>query len=273
LAAAGPVAAADMPYKAPPPRPLCANFGGFYVGAQAAAARYTNHWSDRDDWDSPIQLLLGNNAVARESTNTKTGFAGGLTAGWNYQARCTVFGVEADYSWSRITADGFHTTPSLGTVLGLTGPDSVTVSSKLDGFGTLRVRSGIVVDNLLVYVTGGLAAARFDRSQTINLPLLALAGGGVFTSNETFTHRDTRWGWTAGVGTELALWGNWSLKSEFLYMGFDRHERTLNSTIGANPVLPILASGPKRFENQDSVWVSRIGINWRWGGGPLYARN
>ena len=59
------------------------------------------------------------------------------------------------------------------------------MSSKLDGFGTLRLRTGIVVDNLLVYVTGGLAQARFDRSQTVDMPTLALLGAGIISANET----------------------------------------------------------------------------------------
>ena len=86
--------------------------------------------------------------------------------------------------------------------------------------------------------------------------------------SETFAYETTRWGWTVGVGTEWAMWSNWSLKSEFLYMGFEKDERTFNSAIGAGLAVGVpIASGPKRFDNQDSIWVSRIGINWRFGGG------
>ena len=62
---AGPAMAADIPVKAPPVyKPACANFGGFYVGAQVGAARYGHHWEDRDAWAASLFSL------ATESTNT-----------------------------------------------------------------------------------------------------------------------------------------------------------------------------------------------------------
>ena len=71
LALGGTATAADYArpvYKAPPPPPpACARFDGFYVGAHAGGARYTNQWSDRDDWDNPIQLLLGNTQTAKRA--------------------------------------------------------------------------------------------------------------------------------------------------------------------------------------------------------------
>ena len=39
---------------------------------------------------------------------------------------------------------------------------SLTVSSRLEGVGTLRLRAGIVVNNLLLCVTGGFAHGRFS---------------------------------------------------------------------------------------------------------------
>jgi len=267
---AGPAGAADMAvkYRPAPVVPLCANFGGFYLGAHAGGARYTNNWQDRDDWGGQLgNLLLADHE--RDSTNTKTGFVGGLTGGYNWQAKCTVFGFEADYSWSRITAEGVHNSTSIFQLFGL-GPDSIAVSSSLRGFGTLRTRAGVVVDNLLIYVTGGLAVARFDRSQSIGFslnPVLAAVG---ISGDETFNSRDTRWGWAVGVGTEWAAWDNWSIKSEFLHLGFEKTETVFNSRVGAP--IGILTNGPKLFENQDSIWVSRIGINYRFNYAPVVAR-
>jgi outer membrane immunogenic protein len=243
----------------------CANFGGFYLGPQVGAARYTNHWEDLDGWAGLVGVLIAAD-TARESTNTKSGFAGGLTAGWNFQARCTVFGVEADYSWSSISANASHTSPTTFQLVvpGL-APDSVSVSSTLKGYGTLRTRTGFVMDNLLLYVTGGLAVANFDRRWSLALPVLPIVG---VTGNETFAFDTTRWGWTVGVGTEWSLWGNWSIKSEFLHMGFEKDKVTFASNIGAP--IAALASGNKRFESEDSIWVGRIGVNWRFGGPANY---
>ena len=90
--------------------------------------------------------------------------------------------------------------------------DSVTVTSKLQWFGTLRARTGIVVDNLLLYATGGIAYANFDRSWAFFEDVSA--------TTTTFTSQKTLFGWTGGVGTEWAWTPNWSIKSEVLYMRF-----------------------------------------------------
>jgi outer membrane immunogenic protein len=78
--------------------------------------------------------------------------------GW--QPGCALFGVEVDYDWTRATAEKFHTDNS-GVF------DTLNVSNRLNGFGTVRARTGVVVDNVLIYVTGGFAWANFDRSWTL----------------------------------------------------------------------------------------------------------
>ena len=113
---------------------------------------------------------------------------------------------------------------------------------------------------MLLYVTGGLAAAQFDRTWTFFQD--APASTAVFGQNRT------RWGWTAGVGTEFAIYGNWSLKSEFLYMRFEQDSA---NAVGNGAGLGAAGVG-YRLDSQNSMWVTRIGINYRFGGGaPLYA--
>jgi outer membrane immunogenic protein len=124
------------------------------------------------------------------------------------------------------------------------------VSSKLRGFGTLRARSGIVVDNLLLYVTGGLAWGSFDRSWT----LVSFAD-----ATETFSQRRTRWGGVVGVGTEWTWGGGWSIRSEFLYMRFSKDEVAFTSAL-FDP------GDVKNFTSLDSIWTSRIGLTYRFGG-------
>jgi len=111
----------------------------------------------------------------------------------------------------------------------------------------------VIVDNLLLYVTGGFAYANFDRNFTYFNDLPATA---VFTSD------DTKWGWTAGVGTEWAFAPNWSLKSEVLYMSFEKGTLTVPGSAGIGNV-----AATYRLESQDQAWVSRIGVNYRFGGG------
>jgi outer membrane immunogenic protein len=114
----------------------------------------------------------------------------------------------------------------------------------------------VVVDNLLIYVTGGLAFANFSRTYTqtdLNVP-----------QSEVFSHSRSRWGWAAGFGTEWAITSNWSLKSEVVYNRFEKDDATFTCAVFCG------APESKRFDNQDSVWVTRVGINYRFGGGRAF---
>jgi outer membrane immunogenic protein len=182
----------------------------------------------------------------------KFGWLAGGGGGYNWQRNCTVFGIEIDYSWTSLKTSATETDSDLGI-----DTDTLTVTSKIRGFGTARTRAGIVVDDLLLYVTGGLAFANFRREASqidLNTP-----------GTETFSSSKSRFGWTAGFGTEWAINANWSLKSEVLYASFSKDEQTFTcaAVITCGPATP----EPKRIDNSDQVWITRIGLNYRWGGG------
>ena len=244
---AGMANAADLPRKAPTPvvaRAACAQFGGFYVGISGGGGYYSSTWNDRDAWSSENSDDLQRSNVRAD----KWGAIAGGGAGYNWQRNCTVFGVEVDYSWTSLKTSAFETDGDTGI-----NQDSLTITNKIRGLGTARTRAGIVVDDLLLYVTGGLAFANFKRSATmtdLNTP-----------QSETFASSKTRLGWTAGFGTEWAITGNWSLKSEVLYAHFSKDEQTFTCTVFCG------APESKRFDHQDSVWISRVGLNYRWGAG------
>jgi len=247
-ALAGPATAADMAIKAPPApvfRPACAQFAGGYLGGQVGGAFYDHDWRDLDAWTQEVD---SGNILPTNTRSTKWGAAGGATLGWNWQTNCTVFSVEADYSWTSLNASSFITDGAFPVL-----DDSVSITSKLSGFGTVRTRAGVVVDNVLIYVTGGLAFADFKRTFTLN------QDNG--TTVETFASNRWRWGLAVGAGTEWAFNSNWSIKSEFLYLAFQKDNQTFVSNF-------FDTGDQKRFESHDSVWVSRIGLNYRWGGTP-----
>jgi outer membrane immunogenic protein len=251
LSVGGPAIAADMAVKArplPPPPPACAQFGGFFLGGNVGGAYYDHQYDDRDGWATDSDTQLPQNVRPN-----KSGFIGGVGGGYNWQSRCTVFGIEADYSWTNLNANKFFTDSDAGA-----GLDTLSVSSRLRGVGTVRARTGIVVDNVLLYVTGGLAWGTFDRTHALTDNV-----GGVFVT-ETFSSRKTKWGWTLGVGTEWAAWDNWSIKSEFLYARFESDTVAFTSVLNGPPA--------RNFDYQDNVWISRIGLNYRFNYGPVVAR-
>ncbi len=250
--------AADLraPVKAPTPvavAPACAQFGGFYVGAQAGWGYYTNRVQDKGNIVQTID-----DDLPRSVSNADGNWLAGVQAGYNWQRNCTVFGVEADWAWTGMKARDFFTDGDAGT------QDAINVSSQMRWFGTVRTRAGFVMDNLLLYATGGFAYAQFKREFTIFEDAPA--------TSASFNSSSTRFGWTAGVGSEWAIGGNWSVKSEFLYMRFVNDDRNHNAvTVGG-----INFGVPGRtytFNNQDEVWVTRVGLNYRFGGGaPVVAR-
>ena len=224
-------------------RPACAQFGGWYVGANVGYGYLEHNFHDRDFIAASIDGQL-----PRTTRDTKSGVNGGVQAGYNYQSGCTLFGVEADWSWADTNATSYNTDGDAGVNL-----DASTVSSKMRWFGTARTRGGVIVDNVLLYVTGGLAYANFARSYSIfeNNPPATVT---------TYNWSNTRLGWTAGVGTEWAFAPNWSLKSEVLYMRF---EKDTSTAIGVGAPFAGVADASYRLESQNNVWVSRIGVNYR----------
>ena len=247
----GSAIAADLrpAVKAPPiARPACAQFGGWYVGANVGYGYLQHNFQDRDFLAGSIDTGL-----PRSTQDSNSGVNGGVQAGYNYQTGCTLFGVEADWSWSDTNASSFNWDGD--GPIGAAGVDTSSVSSRMRWFGTVRARSGVIVDNVLIYATGGFAYANFARSYTIFEDAPA--------TTSTFSWNNTRWGWTAGVGTEWAFAPNWSLKSEVLYMRFEKDTATATG-LGA-PGAGI-AGAAYRLESQNEAWISRIGVNYRFGG-------
>ncbi len=247
--AAGSAGAADLPVRVSTqtqPRAGCAQFGGLYIGGNAGWGYYDHRWNDRDGWSG-----TNDDDLHRSNVNaSKSGFLGGVQGGYNFQMNCTVFGIEADYAWGNIKNNTLETDGEIGAAL-----DTLSIQSRLRGLGSVRLRSGLVVDNLLLYVTGGLAFADFQRTYTQTDVGLA--------TTETFQHNSTRWGWAAGFGTEWAINNNWSIKSEVLYSRFESDQVSFTCSAAFTCGLPGAA---KRFDNQDSVWVTRLGVNYRFGG-------
>ena len=76
---------------------------------------------------------------------------------------------------------------------------------------TARGRLGWAADKWLWYVTAGGAWSGFDVNND--------NGTGAATAQRV-PSRVNRSGWVVGIGTEYALIGGWSVKSEWLYANF-----------------------------------------------------
>jgi outer membrane immunogenic protein len=119
------------------------------------------------------------------------GFMGGLQVGYNFQSGQFVYGVEGDIQFSNA--------------------EDTTAGVKYlnPWFGTVRGRLGYAMNNILLYGTGGIAYGRTE--------LQGAAG------NESHSH----FGWTLGLGGEVALARNWSVKAEYLFINLSDERYTI----------------------------------------------
>jgi outer membrane immunogenic protein len=198
--------AADMPTKAPMMAPLAVayNWTGIYVGVNGGGG-----WG-HSDW---AYAISGADAGHRNSG----GLFGG-TIGFNYQMPNNwVLGVEGDWDWADIRGSASCPSPTF------------SCETQLRSLGTLRARGGYAINNLLLYVTGGVAWGS-ERVQTVFTPGGAIPPSGTSTNGTTTTNA----GWTAGFGAEYGLWNNWSVKAEYLYADLGRHTYTVDNLLQVN---------------------------------------
>jgi outer membrane immunogenic protein len=96
-----PASAADMAVKAPPPPvvPPVYNWTGFYIGAHVGGA-----WTDTN-WFYPCSatnLLIASPCNLAQGGHSASSWLAGGQVGFNYQVGRFVWGVEADFSATRM---------------------------------------------------------------------------------------------------------------------------------------------------------------------------
>ena len=232
--------AADMAVKAAPiVRAPCAadQFRGGYIGVNAGAVNWTANRTDQDE------VLVDTASYVQKSW---AGTVGGQI-GYNWGTCNTIVGVEVDGGW----VSGRHSVQLI--------PNAplfdISIASRWDALVTGRGRAGIVIDNLLLYATAGVAAGHF--STTYRNSFLGIVGVIPPALNQASTDQ-WRWGLAAGVGAEWAFTGNWTVRTEVLYVDFvDSNHRVI--FVPGNP--PGFAS----FKESDSAWITRVGLNYRFG--------
>jgi outer membrane immunogenic protein len=192
--------------------------------------------------------------------DTEGGFTIGGYAGYNWQHCCHpfVFGVETDFNWLNTSPTAFDIeTPVTTPPFAGTATETVSLQSRMDWFGTLRVRAGYVVhDNWLLYATGGLAYAQIDHKfNDDNVNSSAGPGFGPFSQSNT----DTKAGWTVGGGAEFLHDNHWLLRAEALFvdLGSETHSYSPPALCAATPNCTATAKWDDQF------WVARLGLAYK----------
>jgi outer membrane immunogenic protein len=238
---AAPAMAADMPVKAPvaaaPVSVAHYSWTGFYSGAHGGYAWGRKEWVD-----------VTNVPAVPIGAHNVSGWLAGGQLGYNWQSGNLVLGIEAQASWT--DADGSH----------VFGP--VSYSTEIKWLGTIAGRIGYAWERALIYAKGG--AAFVDEDYTGRTTVTFVFNNATIPAGAAILRADeTRWGWMAGGGLEIALAGNWSGKAEYNYMHLGKR------SIAFSSVPPFVST--ESFRIDQHLHVVKFGINYRFGG-PVVAR-
>lgn len=252
--------AADMAVKARPmvaPAPVW-TWTGFYIGAHVGAG-----WGETESTLTGVNVSPPIGPLAATfsfpfSQNSRSGFLGGVQAGYNWQSGWAVFGIQGDFAGADIKG----TNPCI-LILSCT--------SKTDWLATVSGRLGaVVLDRGLVYVKGG--GAWMNTDHRVNLPGFGtLLGGGAaaFSGAELTSRESTAWGWMLGMGTEWQITPNWTAFVEYNYIEFDKkneafgiNQALINAAGGAGTVVTLNA------DLKNTMSIAKVGVNYKfnWGG-------
>lgn len=238
IAIASSANAADMPIKAPVyPAAAAYNWTGFYLGLNAGVGVS----GSRVPTD-PGDIIASFPAGSGDADGLyKAGFSGGFQAGYNWQlAPSWVLGIEGDVGV--LSANS-----SICDLNDCQAAENINISSRSGFLGTLRGRLGYAWDRSLLYVTGGAAwvGLKDNWTGTTNAPTTT-------TFSEVST---TKAGWTLGGGIETALTGNWTVKTEYLF-------------INPGDVTVMRSNGDGSYLTfQHQLHVARVGLNYKFGDG------
>ncbi|HEY1745773.1 MAG TPA: outer membrane beta-barrel protein [Xanthobacteraceae bacterium] len=214
--------AGDFPGRSAPPM-AAPTWQGFYVGASLGASWLASDFSSTATYGS--------------TRANAPGWLGGLQAGYNWQDRNFVWGIEGDISFLGSSNSSANTNTSY------------TASSKVNGVSTLRARFGFDFDGTMPYLTAGLALGSIKNN-------LAYGNRG-YSGSSTKTSLTPGVALGGGIEHQFAD-SHWSLRGEVLWIGFQ--DKSLPSFTASGAGVSYTVPGG-RFSND--LVMGRIGLNYR----------
>jgi len=181
----------------------------FYIGLHAGIASLSADWE-----------LQGAGTYTGDISDS--GFIGGVHAGFMHSFDQFMLGIEGDLSFTDLS-EGFDGFEGIGV--------------ELDSLASLRIRAGWMIDNIMPYITAGVAHGDFEYTHFFL---------GPFDSDN-----DSRFGFVGGGGVEIMFTEAWSGRAELLYYDFGSSSGTF---------------GPGYSYDVDSdVTVVRAGLSYNFG--------
>jgi outer membrane immunogenic protein len=213
------------------------NWQGLYVGGSIGAS-----WLNSTQDDGGANLF-GYGGGGQSQKSSSLGFLAGLQAGYNFQDRNFVYGLEADISWA-----GGAKTSSNSSFINYSGYSGAK-TSQVDGLATFRARFGYDFGGTMPYLTFGAAIGQIKNSYNIT----------GYTGSTLSSASKTSWepGIVVGGGIEHRFTNSpWSIKGEVLWVGFKDSKVDVAGIPGYAG-----QNGSVKFSN-DMV-LGRLGLNYR----------
>ena len=269
----GSALAADLrrPAYTPPPPPPVYNWSGCYIGGYVGGAWNEQDAIFTDRGNSTFGSFSGGIAGARGSHSWNIGldnsFIGGGTLGCNWQPVGSPFviGIEGEYGYMKLEGSAFD--PLINSTLPVTavrGNPDVLGSAKVgDWYAMITGRLGYAWGSALIYVKGGAAFVPIQASVLDQCAAPAAGCGNWLIStsdSSTFTTG------TLGGGIEWALWGNWTAKAEYMFIGLGDNHVVTTCNIASNAAGAAISGGQFCFDHDfGGVHTAKIGLNYRFG--------
>jgi opacity protein-like surface antigen len=213
---------------------------GYYVGGQAGYGSTDMNFANSHS--GITARILANTAIesgmgvsqwplALGKTSQRNS-AFGAFAGYNGQWEDVVLGVEASYMHGSFAGSSSATMRRVsGSTLGDGNYHAVSATSsgsmEITDMGTLRVRAGYAYENFLPYMFAGVALgnANIARSVTIldgagNSQANAIAATPAVVTGSEVQNNHLLYGYSAGVGVDMMLWGGLFARAEYEYVRF-----------------------------------------------------
>jgi len=187
------------------------DWSGFYVGGHAGVARLQ------------ARANMVNNGAPGVFNLKDTGVTGGIHAGWNAEHDQFIFGLEGDISYVGLQSGATFSR----------GKSTISVRSDYDWLATARARAGIRTDNMLFFLSGGVALAHNK---------LRLINNGLATSSSKMLV-----GWAASAGIEAGFSPMWTGRIEYLYANLGSNSAVLGiGSAVVNPSIHLVRLGITR---------------------------
>jgi outer membrane immunogenic protein len=243
ILAAGAAQAADLPSKSespafqPPPPEF--SWTGFYVGVNAGGGV--------DHFAFPFVITTPGPGGFAESTSgiTAGGPTGGIQGGFNYELPFfhLVAGLEAD-----ISGTGIQGASTFSGMLLSGTPVIATFGSKLQEFGTARLRLGYAMGNFLPYLAGGFTWATVETFYNVSTP--GFFNSGAITQTRSGVIPNVA---TIGIGAEYAIAPNFTIRAEYLY-DFINARRVTFAPFPGDVI---------SFGTRTAYHIGRVGLNYK----------